>query len=166
MYTPKPLSREALEPALAKADRYRFLNEPAEAESIALDILATDPGHQRALTTLLLAITDQFFRELGPNVPRAVALLPRLEGDYAQAYYRGMIAERRAKALLIRAAPGSGETVFEGLREAMDCYEAAEKIRPAGNDDAILRWNACARLISSRKDLHPAEPSAIPAQLE
>jgi hypothetical protein len=30
-------------------------------------------------------------------------------------------------------------------------YEIAEKVRPAGNDDAVLRWNTCARLIEKNK---------------
>ena len=29
----------------------------------------------------------------------------------------------------------------------MHCYANAENVRPADNDDAILRWNACARII-------------------
>jgi hypothetical protein len=33
--------------------------------------------------------------------------------------------------------------------EAMRCFAEAEVIRPAGNDDAILRWNRCARLLHS-----------------
>jgi hypothetical protein len=43
--------------------------------------------------------------------------------------------------------PGSGYDAYEWLREAMTDYEQAEKLRPAGNEDAILRWNACARII-------------------
>jgi len=29
----------------------------------------------------------------------------------------------------------------------MSWYEKAEAVRPAANDDALLRWNTCARLI-------------------
>lgn len=29
------------------------------------------------------------------------------------------------------------------------CFGEAEKIRPAGNDDAILRWNRCVRLLQT-----------------
>jgi hypothetical protein len=29
----------------------------------------------------------------------------------------------------------------------MRSFEEAEKIRPQGNDDALLRWNRCLRLI-------------------
>ena len=40
----------------------------------------------------------------------------------------------------------------------MDWYEKAEAIRPAANDDAILRWNACARIIMhSHLTPRPAE---------
>jgi hypothetical protein len=42
------------------------------------------------------------------------------------------------------------------FRQAMDCFEKAEAIRPAGNDDAILRWNGCARIIQRNK-LAPRE---------
>jgi hypothetical protein len=31
----------------------------------------------------------------------------------------------------------------------MRCFDQAEALRPAGNDDAILRWNRCARLLQS-----------------
>ncbi len=34
----------------------------------------------------------------------------------------------------------------------MSCFDRAEKIRPAGNDDAILRWNRCVRLLQSRSE--------------
>ena len=32
----------------------------------------------------------------------------------------------------------------------MDYYEQAESVRSAGNDDAILRWNACSRMIDRK----------------
>ena len=56
----KTLHAEALPRALEKAERYRLLNEPSEAESICLDVLAIDRDNQAALVTLLLALTDQF----------------------------------------------------------------------------------------------------------
>ena len=31
----------------------------------------------------------------------------------------------------------------------MACFEQAEKIRPRDNDDSILRWNRCVRLLQS-----------------
>ena len=60
MYDLKALSKSAIPAALAQAERYRLLNEPAEAESICLDILRLDPDHQEALVTMVLALTDQF----------------------------------------------------------------------------------------------------------
>ena len=63
--------------------------------------------------------------------------------------------------------PGSGPRVYEWLREAMAWYEKAEAIRPAGNDDALLRWNACARLLMRDQHLVPAvEERGEPLLLE
>ena len=45
--------------------------------------------------------------------------------------------------------------VYEWLTEAMQCFERAEAIRPAGNDDAMLRWNACVRLLKEHPNLRP-----------
>lgn len=158
MFTPKPLSPESVDAALAKATRYRLLNEPAEAESISLDILAARPDYQLALSMLLLAITDQFVDEVSGNVARAQELIPRLATEYDRAYYSGIIAERRAKAIMRRGVPGHGPTVYLGLLDAMERYEKAEALREVGNDDAILRWNACARLIEAKPHLQPPEP--------
>ncbi len=161
MFTPKPLSPESLDAALAKAKRYRLLNEPIESESISLDILETMPDHQLALTMLLLAITDQFTDELSGNFTRAQALIPRLDDEYDRAYYSGLIAERRAKAILRRGTPNAGTIAYHGLQDAMAWYEKAEAIRPPGNDDPILRWNACGRLIESKPQLRPPEPEPV-----
>ncbi|MEE8360551.1 MAG: hypothetical protein V3R71_00275 [Gemmatimonadales bacterium] len=158
MFTPKSLSPDSLDAALAKAERYRLLNEPTEAESISLDILEARPNHQLALTMLLLAITDQFTDELSGNVTRAQALVPRLDDEYGRAYYSGLIAERRAKAIMRRGTPNAGTIAYRGLRDAMEWYEKAEAIPQAANDDPILRWNACARLIDSKPQLKPPEP--------
>ena len=37
------------------------------------------------------------------------------------------------------------------MRDAMEYFEKAEAIRPSGNDDSILRWNTCVRLIERYK---------------
>jgi len=145
------LHRDAIPAALEKAERYRLLNEPAEAESICLDILATDPENQEALITLFLAMTDRFSKEYGVSDTQAGQLLARLKGDYERAYYNGILHERRAKAKLAQGSPGSAHYAYDNLREAMHQFEIAEKIRPAGNDDAVLRWNTCARLIEKNK---------------
>ena len=150
----KPISRAAIPEAVTKVKRYRLLNEPWQAESICLDILRVEPGHQQALAMLLLSLTDQF----GKGIPaeRAREVLPRLESEYERAYYAGVICERWAEAVLYRGEPGAGFTAYESLREAMTHYERAEALRPAGNDDALLRWNTCARILMRHPAFEPA----------
>jgi hypothetical protein len=147
----KPLSREAIPAALEKAERYRLLNEPAEAESICLDVLETDAENQQALITLLLAVTDRFSKGYGVSDTQANQLLARVKGEYERVYYAGILAERRAKAKLAQGTPGANHYAHDGLREAMRQFEKAEAIRPPGNDDALLRWNTCARLMAKNK---------------
>ena len=143
----KPLSREAIPAALEKAERYRLLNEPGEAESICLDVLHADPENQTALITLLLAVTDRFGKGYGVGDTQTKELLSRVKGDYERAYYSGILAERRAKAKLAQGTPGSRHYAYDGFCDAMAWFEKAEGLRPAGNDDALLRWNTCARII-------------------
>ena len=157
MFQLKPLSREAVGRALEKAERYRLLNEPGGAESICLDVLAVAPEHQDALITLLLAITDQFDEDTSAKVRRARDVLPRLGDAYKRAYYAGVIEERHARALLRRGMLRSGEAAYALLREAMRRYEEAERSRPPGDDEAILRWNTCARLLTENQQLRPGE---------
>jgi hypothetical protein len=167
MFELKPLSRDAIPAALQKAERYRFLNEPAEAESICLDVLEVDPDHGQALVILLLALTDQFQHGVAGPLGRARAVLPRLQDEYERAYYEGIINERRAKAVLDQGAPGFGVMAYEFLTDAMSAYERAEAIRPSGNDDAVLRWNTCARLLNENRDLKPrGQESFEPLLLE
>ena len=130
MYDLKALSKSAIPAALAQAERYRLLNEPAEAESICLDILRLDPD------------------------------------EYKRLYITGIIRERRGKAVLRSDRPGSGRSAHAWLKEAMACYEKAEAIRPAGNDEAVLRWNTCARLLMSMPVSEPEvhEFSAIQSE--
>jgi hypothetical protein len=149
MFEPKPIHREAVPNALKKAELYRLLNEPAQAESICYDILQVDPGNQRVLITLLLALTDQFDRGIPINRPQD--LLPHIHGEYERAYYAGIIYERKGRAQLTQGVPGAKFVAYELFREAMFWYERAEVIRPPDNDDATLRWNACARTISDQR---------------
>jgi hypothetical protein len=162
-FTLKPMSKDAVPSALAKAERYRLLNEPGEAESICLDVLQIDPDNEEALVMLLLAVTDQFPHDSSARtVSRANELAARLGTDYDRAYYSGIIRERRAKAVLQRDRFGAAAVAIEWLREAMTFYERAESIRPTHNDDSLLRWNACARLLmelpAPAPDLHEPEP--------
>jgi tetratricopeptide (TPR) repeat protein len=159
-FDPKPISPEGVPAALEKAHRYRLLNEPADAESICLDVLAVDPDNQQALETLVLAITDQFDREMGVGVRRAREVVPRLDDEYRRDYYAGIICERHAMAQLRRGAPGASEAAYGAFRDAMAWYEKAEALRPAGNDDAILRWNSCARALARNPALAPSTAEA------
>ena len=163
----KTLSPEAVPRALAKAERYRLLNEPGEAESICRDALEVEPDNQDALVTLLLALTEQFGDGASTSVAEAWKAVERLRDEYERAYYTGILYERRAKARLAQGAPGCGARSYEWLREAMSWYEKAEAIRPPTNDDAILRWNTCARLIMRDPHLVPGvEERGEPLLLE
>jgi hypothetical protein len=153
----KRLHKDAIPAALEKAERYRLLNEPGEAESICLDILAVDPENQRAIIMLLLALTDRFEKGYGVSDAQTKELLRRLKSDYERAYYSGIVAERRAKMKLRQNTPDCRFQAYDLFREAMDWFEKAETLRPPGNDDAILRWNTCARIIT-RNNLVPREP--------
>lgn len=159
----KPIREEAIPKALEKAERYRLLNEPAQAESICHDILRIDPTNQPALITLLLALTDQFDRGLPANQPKE--LLPRLHDEYERAYYAGIICERKARAQLNQGWPGARFVAYDLFYEAMGWYEKAEALRPPDNDDTTLRWNACVRTISDRH-LEPRaeEPSVLTSE--
>ena len=149
----KPIHADAIPEALEKAERYRLLNEPAQAESICLDILAVDRFHQKALVVLLLSLTDQFGE--GVTARRAREILPLFEREYDREYYAGIICERLAHAEVRAGKHGSSYTAYELLGEAMKHYEQAEKSRPANNDDSILRWNTCARFLTSHSSLKP-----------
>jgi tetratricopeptide (TPR) repeat protein len=166
MHQLKPLSPEAIPRALEKAERYRLLNEAAEAESICRDVLSVEPYNQRALVTLLLALTDGFDEGVADAVPQAQAVLGQLKDEYERAYYAGIISERRAKARLKQGGPGSGYVAYGLLREAMERYERAEAVRPPGNDDALLRWNACARILDRSPNLGPAPEDRTEQPLE
>jgi hypothetical protein len=153
----KSISVQSIPEALAKVERYRLLNEPSLAESICLDILAIVPDHQQALISLLLARTDQFHSHVQAKAAQEV--LDRIKGDYEQAYYSGIIWERLGNARIGHGRPGGGASAYHALREAMDYYEKAMNFAVPGNDDAILRWNTCARLIMQNPDIRPLPES-------
>ncbi len=163
---PKPITDAGISSALQKAERYRIINDPTSAESICLDVLAVDPENQQALVILLLAITDQFGTAPTEGVRRAQAIVPRLQDQYKRAYYAGIICERCAKAQLRSGAPKSEEMAYHWLREAMSWYEKAESQRPTGNDEAILRWNTCIRLLTRNPRLRPGDEEPVTLTLE
>jgi hypothetical protein len=152
MFELKRLSPQAVPAALEKAKHYRLLNEPGAAESICLDILDVEPDNQDALVNIVLAMSDRFAKDYAVGDTRIQDYLAKITDDYERAYYTGITYERRAKSVLEK----NGVSSFELFRQAMDWFEKAEAIRPAGNDDAILRWNGCARIIV-RNNLEPRE---------
>jgi tetratricopeptide (TPR) repeat protein len=144
----KPISKDGIPEAISKAELYRNLNEPGEAESICRDILAIDPENQGALRLLGLSITDQFTGNSSDRQSEANTAFQDLKDQYERIYYTGILHERQAKAQL--AAGRAPYTVAPLFEEALSCFERAEAIRPYGNDDAILRWNRCVRILQSR----------------
>ena len=164
MFELKPISREAIPEALTKVRRYRLLNEPWQAESICLDILRVDPGNEEALVMLLLSLTDQFGK--GVSQSKAREILPRLKDQYEREYYSGIICERWAASLVEHGSLGAGFTAYQCLREAMEHYERAEATRPPDNDDALLRWNTCARILMRNPELRPRGEEAFEPALD
>lgn len=144
----KAITSDGLEAGLDRAEHYRLLNQPVQSQSICEDVLAVDPDNQRARVVLLLALTDMF-KASGSSVRTAKEQADQLTDDYQRLYYNGIIVERQSRAMLTRA-PG-GAFAYEGFREAMEWFEKAAELRPSGNDDAILRWNACVRAIRDHK---------------
>ena len=163
MFQLKKITKESIPVALEKAERYRLLNEPWLAESICSDILATDPQNTKATATMLLAVTDQFGTS-SDEITKAKQLLTGFQGEYEQQYYAGIICERQGRAILNRNK-GNAFIAYDWLHDAMEHYDKAEALRPPGNDDAILRWNTCARLIM-HYHLEPMEEEFIEPPLE
>jgi tetratricopeptide (TPR) repeat protein len=146
-YKLKRISRAGIDEAIAKAELYRSLNEPEEAESICRDILMIEPDHRFALRLLGLALTDQFNGNGSDRYGETEGIFQRLEDPYERLYYMGILYERRAKAQLKSGrAPAAVLPIFE---QALCCFSEAERLRPQGNDDAILRWNRCVRLLQN-----------------
>jgi len=155
----KSISEQSIPEALAKVERYRLLNEPDLAESICLDILAIVPDHQQALISLLLARTDQF--ESDVHVKAAQEVLAQVKGEYERAYYQGIIWERLGNARIRHGGTGASASAYHALREAMHHYEKAMNYAIPGNDDAILRWNTCARVIMQNPDIRPVPENEL-----
>jgi len=166
MFELKKISSDGVEAALQKADHYRLLNEPWQAESICRDVLRIDADNQHAIRTLVLALTDQFGTESARRGEEPRAFAGRLTDEYARKYYSGIICERRGMSHLERHAAGAGPIVYDQLRQAMRWYEQAEAIRPAGNEDSLLRWNTCARVIERHPEVRPAPESDSHQPLE
>jgi len=152
----KPLFKESIPKALIKAKHYRLLQDPWQTESICRDIMKVEPNNQLAILYLILAITDQFSNEKSGSSHEARELCIQLTSEYEQLYYQGLIEERLGKSALARTSPRVKYIAYEHYNSAMTFYEKAEKVRPEGNQDAVLRWNACVRRIQEF-NLRPAQ---------
>jgi hypothetical protein len=149
MFATKPISPESIAGALAKAERYRLLNEPEEAESICYDILEIEPLNHQAIVSLILSLTDQIAED--PSAfSKALTWIATLQAPYDRAYYSGIAWERRAKARHVGGGQGARQYVYEWIVNALRFFEEAERLRVAGNDDAVLRWNACVRFLEQK----------------
>jgi hypothetical protein len=89
-----------------------------------------------------------------------MAAMSGLETEYDRTYYSGSAWERRAKASYAAGGVGSGGYVYDWTVRALRLFGEAEHLRPAGNDDAILRWNACVRFLDRHKELRPKTEEA------
>ncbi|HEX5051463.1 MAG TPA: hypothetical protein VFZ65_06795 [Planctomycetota bacterium] len=162
----KPLTHAGVPGAIDKAKQYRLLNEPGNAESICRDILLVEPQHKEGTVLLILSLTDRFDRGMAGRYEEAYQLAQSLPDVYERAYFTGIVYERRAKAHLHSHAPQSGLIAYDWLRRAMVQFEEAERLRPAGDDQAILRWNGCVRRLRAHPELRPAgEETGVPPLL-
>jgi tetratricopeptide (TPR) repeat protein len=156
----KRISNNGIAQAIAKAELYRYLAEPEEAESICRDILAVEGDNQVALRMLGLAISDQLSGGRLDRWSEAESVFQSLTDLYERFYYTGLLHERRVKAQLRAGQPL--RTLVPLIENAMLCFEQAEKIRPPNNDEALLRWNRCVRLLQSlRRAEHEEEVPAF-----
>lgn len=162
----KPITRAGVAAALQKAQHYRLLNDSFAAESICLDILAVEPTNAEALKTHVLAITDQFLEGREVDRRRAEEAVSRLGDPYRIAYYSGVVCERWARGLLHRSPPHAQAMAYDWIDRALEHYQRAEMIRPSGNDESLLRWNACVRILQQDPTVKPLEAEDWAPSLE
>ncbi|MDA0346877.1 MAG: hypothetical protein O3C43_19215 [Verrucomicrobia bacterium] len=150
----KPLEKLAIPSAIEKAKHYRLLNEASAAESICRDILRVEPDNQKVLVILVLAMCDQFGTGYKVAPGTVLEIIGRLENEYERVYYTGISHERNGMAYLRSGSPGARFMAYDCFCDALEWYEKAEKLSPEHNNDSVLRWNTCTRLIE-RNRLEP-----------
>lgn len=144
------IHKDSIDIVLDKARQYRSLLEPDLAISICLDIFAVDAQHQEALVIYILALSDTLSHGgTGTHKPdkKILNAIKQLKSKYQQDYYQGIFYERKARSLMRHAM--SRSFAYNLLFQAIECYQKAEKLSPKGNDDTILRHNACLRTIEN-----------------
>jgi tetratricopeptide (TPR) repeat protein len=158
----KSVAGHDLDQAQRKAEKYRDLNQPDESDSICQDILAVDPGHQAALKTLGLSITDRFSGD-GMQLRQALEVFAKIKDAYERTYLAGIAWERHAKAQL---AEGIGPGAYDAFQNALDLFEDAEELAPEKDPDPILRWNRCVRELTTHPLLRAAAEQAPMSQMD
>ena len=137
----KPLSPEPCPAALAKAERYRLLNEPGEAESICLDVLAVEPDNQEA-PHHAAARADRSVRRRRGAAPQARASV-----------LAGLTRRLRARA----TTPASSPSGARKRSSRAPAPRRRRRLRMAARGDAALR---------ARRSAPPARQRRRPAALE
>jgi hypothetical protein len=121
-------------------------------------VRAVDAENQLALRVLGLTLTDRF-GATGARHTEAQEVFARLRDPYERAFYGGLACERQAKAQIAASIPyASVRPLFD---QALARYAEAERLRPAGNDDAILRWNSCVRALQASPGFGVAEHEPV-----
>ena len=148
---------DAIGQALEKARQYRSLMEPEIAESICLDVLHVQPDNQDVLVIYILALLDQIpHPETQIEVKSIERIIDKLNSEYQRYYYSGLLHERMARYMITQTM--SHSFAYDYFYQALRCYYQAQKIIPAQNEEAILRWNSCIRTIEKEK-LKPRQDS-------
>lgn len=156
-YELKKLNARGLDQAISRAEQYRALNEPHDAESICRDVLDAVADHQPALRLLGLSLTDQFPNQGWPRLfDETLKVFGKLTSPYERIYYTGIAWERCAKAQLDE---GQAHNAIHSFEQALGCFEQAEKLAPEGAPDPILRWNRCVRALDTEPLLAEARRS-------
>ena len=161
----KRISKTAVPSALKKAERYRLLNEPSEAESICHDILEVDPENGDVKVMLILALSDQLTERMAA-FGEAQEVVDTLETEYDRNYFMGLLCERRARAHFRHGSIGSEHVAYDWFQNALQFFDKAAKGRPEGNDDSYFRWNAVIRTLEQHPSLQPHQENSEPQLLE
>lgn len=159
MPEPQPIPKGNVQKAMERAEHYRLLNEPEQAESICRDIVSVDPENEKAWIHLLLSLSDQFPKDKEDARKEATEALVHIKSDFLNHYYQGIIHERWGRANM---KFGHGhQAVMSWISKAMQSYQKAIELAPADDPDPTLRWNTCVRLMEKlSKSAPPAQPAA------
>ena len=116
---------------------------PAALEKAMRYRLLNEPGEAESICLDVLKADPD-------NQEALVTLLLALTDRFGRGYTVGALDD------------GFGLDAYEYLQEAMNRYEEAGKICPPGNADALLRWNACARMMmSNRLEPRPGDSAGL-----